>query len=223
MSLKTKITPALLAVSLGAAGTIAPVVANAEVKASIAASNFYLWRGQDVSLGHGAISGDIHYTHSSGLYTGMWTSSEGKSSDDAGNTTTEYDLYLGYGGKAGDLGYDFSVWSYNYPSLANSVTFSDASEFIATLSYSGVSGSVYKSLGGGDMYYTLGYTYEKFSAKVGMWQFDDDTANYSHLDLSYAATDELSFTISKIIDNNDAKSMDEDMLINVAWSKSFDL
>ena len=244
MRVMSKLSPLAVAVSLGVSALAAPVAVNAETSASIAASNFYLWRGQNLNVNGGAaFSGSLDYNHESGLYAGVWTSSEGGAPDGsdeedfpnpraAGNS--EYDLYVGYAGEAGSLGYDVSLWSYEYPEAAGPVSYGDASELIIGLSMADFSFTLYDSLQGGNsyIYYTLGYSYDKFGVTLGTWSFDNEdltkdhkdySSEYQHLDLSFAATDEVTFTLSKVINDDDETTGDTDTLINVSWSKSFDL
>ncbi|MFZ9643138.1 MAG: TorF family putative porin, partial [Candidatus Methylopumilus sp.] len=62
--------------------------------ANVGIFNDYLFRGVSYGKERGAIQGGIDYSHSSGLYLGVWSSSIEKESL-AGNTT-EIDLYGGY-------------------------------------------------------------------------------------------------------------------------------
>ena len=47
-------------------------------------------------------------------------------------------------------------------------------------------------------YITAGYTFGKFGIKYGM--SDNGSDDYSHIDLSFAASDKVSFTASKLSD-----------------------
>ena len=62
-----------------------------EVTASVAVSNMYLWRGNNLGNSTPAISGDINAS-AGGFYGGIW----GSSGDaESGN---EFDVYAGFGG-----------------------------------------------------------------------------------------------------------------------------
>ncbi|WP_421721983.1 TorF family putative porin [Alloalcanivorax xenomutans] len=184
-----------------AAGMIMPGMAAAEISGSLGISNMYFWRGQDISNGAAQVFGSLDYSHSSGLYAGVWGSSK--------TDSTEYDLYVGYGGAFGDLTYDLSYIDYNYPNDTDS----DLAEIVASLGYAGVTFTGYFGVGdyghgsdatdNKDRYYTLGYSYDKYGILVGTWDNDADDTNYTHLDLSYALTDNLSFTVSKVISADD--------------------
>lgn len=69
----------------------------------------YLFRGVEQSLGGGSaqVFGGLDYAHESGLYLGTWASS-------LDGSTYETDLYAGFSGKAGDVGYDVGYIFYGY-------------------------------------------------------------------------------------------------------------
>ena len=101
-----------------AAGLAAPSIAVAEVSGTVGVSNMYFWRGQDLTEGNAQVFGSLDYAHSTGLYAGIWGSSE------LGGT--EYDLYAGYAGSLGDFSYDIAYVDYNYP---NSGEYTDDGEY----------------------------------------------------------------------------------------------
>ncbi|MBR9909892.1 MAG: histidine kinase [Gammaproteobacteria bacterium] len=194
-----KVTQLAAAVALTAGAiSAAPVAMAAETSASVAVASTYLWRGYDLGSGTPAVSGDITVSEG-GFYAGVWGSS--------GDTTagTEYDLYAGWGGEFSGLSVDLSVWNYIYPT-GNGPTpgFADLSEVILTLGFGPVSFSYYDNIAGGSgyEYYTLGGSYEKFSATIGM--HDNPTGDDPlHIDLSYSYNDNLSFTISQIVEDEE--------------------
>lgn len=218
--------------ALAMAGAVAvsnPAVA--EVSASAAVANMYLWRGIDLGDGSAAVSGDLIYSMG-GAYAGIWISS----GDDAlGN---EYDYFVGYGGEAGDFSYDVSLWNYNYsdgsfekPFDQSNDTTGDLSEVIVTLGYGDFSLSYYDNIAGatGYTYTTLSGGVGKFSATVGYHDFDEagpaESDSMTHLDVSYAFNDNLSFTASKVIaqdcdkdDTGCTGTVDEDVKFVVAYS-----
>ncbi|ASP38102.1 histidine kinase [Bacterioplanes sanyensis] len=213
------------------------VQAEVEVSASAAIANMYLWRGQDLGQGVPAVSGDVTASMG-GLYGGVWASS----GDSA--LGQEYDLYLGYGGEAGEFSYDISAWTYVYPGAsedadddgnytrtdARGTTF-DASDLIISVGYGPVSASYYYVLAGDEnaSYATLGGEMGAFAATLGMQMHsEDDSAEYTHLDLSYAYNDNLSFTLSKIIDQDadldkGESGLDEDTKVVVSYSLPIEL
>lgn len=218
------------AVALSAAA-LAPVTAMAGTSATVGVSNFYLFRGLNLSDNAAQLSGSIDYTHDSGAYAGVWVS----------NSTSgqEYDLYLGYATQIAGLDINANLTSYEYPAVVSNgdiqdtQKFGSSSEFILSLGYdlSGlgkVNASVARSLQRNDLYYTLGYGLGKFSATVGAQTFDQDGLNdYTHVDLGYALNDDVSLTITQIVSQDtkrsDGGSLNEDPTINLSWKKKFDL
>lgn len=190
------------AAALGIAGALSPALVNAEVSASAAVASNYMWRGQELFSG-GTISGSLDYAHDSGLYTGLWISSE--------SPTQEYDFYAGFAGEAGEMSYDIGYVDYNYPEL-------DADNFeevYVSLGYMGLGFDGFFGVGetgtgddNKDNYYAFSYTFEQLTATVGMTAADADDSDYTHFDLTYAYNDNLSFLASKVVsaDDNSAVS-----------------
>ena len=197
-----------------------------EVSASAAVSNMYLWRGTDLGQGTGAISGDLTASMG-GAYAGVWASS--------GDITAgqEYDLYVGFGGEVEDFSYDISVWSYVYPGVSledgetEGNTF-ETSELILSAGFMGASASYYHTVSSNPddySYLTLGYGVDAYSVTLGMAMDDVDTG-YTHVDLGYAYNDSLSFTLSKIIDDEaegTVDAQDDDLKIAVTYSLPIDM
>jgi len=192
-TLKLKTLALSLAVAGASFASIAPSVAQAEVSYNAAVSNMYLWRGQDISDGQGVVSGGIDYSHDSGLYAGVWASSEA-----AG---TETDLYAGYGMTSGDFGLNLAYWAYFYPSDGVKDSFdrgegSLLSEYEVTLSYADLSLTTMIDTEDTDLkYYSLNYAIGDFGLHAGMYELGDD--DYTDFNVSYAATENLTFTLSK--------------------------
>lgn len=185
--------------------------ANAEVSGSAAIASSYLWRGYDLGAGHGvpAISGDLHYSNS-GFYGGIW----GSSGDYVNGT--EYDLYAGWGGTAGPVSLDFSYWTYAYPSRKDDnkdpalINPGNLSEFVASVGVGPVSAFLNYNINApglnadgdpanGD------YSYYGLKAKAGAFSFvlghhNDQAAYLTHVDVSYAYNDNLTFTVSEPLD-----------------------
>ncbi|MCK0153235.1 TorF family putative porin [Alcanivorax sp. S6407] len=201
---------AVLASAVAAAVAL-PSMAAAEISGSLGISNMYFWRGLDISNGGAQVAGSLDYSHASGLYAGVWGSSE--------TDTTEYDLYAGYGAEVGGVSFDISYWDYNYPNDTDS----DLEEVIGSIGFAGLTATAYigvGEIGHGQIYdendlvigkapdnesnyFTLGYSYDKYGVTVGTWDNEASDTNYTHVDLSYALTDELSFTVSKIVAADD--------------------
>lgn len=235
MNFTKKLTPMMIAGAMAASAFMAvPMAVQAETSASLGFSNMYLWRGLNLSPNGSVISGSFDYGNE-GFYAGMWTTSE-----DAGSET---DLYLGYGGEISGVTYDVSYWKYLYPEERDagaqiSSGDSDAAEYVISLGYGPVTYTTYlnaDSDNDDNTYSTLSASYEKFTATYGFWDLEnpkDPVPNpdgviadeYTHITLSYAATDDLSFSISKASsDRSDDLGVEEDPLFSVNWGKSFDL
>lgn len=75
----------------------------------------YIFRGISQSQHDPAVSGGVDYSHASGLYAGAWLSTQ-KWVDTGLRTSSdlELDVYGGYKGAAGDIGYDVGVIRYSY-------------------------------------------------------------------------------------------------------------
>ncbi|MEX1033938.1 MAG: TorF family putative porin [Cellvibrionaceae bacterium] len=226
MKLSKTLTCSMAAAAFAASATLAPV-ANAEVEvgASVGISNMYLWRGYDLGFGSAVVSGDIGVSVA-GFHGTVW----GSSGDDFAGT--EYDLIVGYGGSVGDFSYDLSVVSYVYPEgeLAGIDTdLGDFVEAILTLGFGPVSMSYYDNieskpgtyaLGEDYSYFTISADIGDFSVLVGRHDPDGLDDNPTHLDLTYHYNDNLSFTVSKLVADEDTafNTSDKDAHFVVSYS-----
>lgn len=76
----------------------------------------YLFRGVSQTQNGPAIQGGFDYSHASGFYLGTWGSNvDWVSQGYKDNNSMEIDLYGGYKGSAGDIGYDVGLITYYYP------------------------------------------------------------------------------------------------------------
>jgi len=204
----------LLATAIAASALSVPAMADVEVAASVGIASAYLWRGQDLGNGSPAVSGDI-VASSGGAYGGIW----GSSGDDSlGN---EYDLFAGYGTELGDVSVDISVWNYLYPDSGESQgTFGDLSEVILSVGFGPVAVTYYDNVAGatGYSYLTVGAEFGAFSATYGTTSNDDSDDDYAHLDLGYSYNDNLSFTLSQVVDQDDNQGVDDDLNFVVSYS-----
>lgn len=195
-----------MAIVSSAALAVTPATTQAgEVSYNAAVSNMYLWRGINVSNPSPAVFGGIDYAADSGLYIGTWTSSEG-----AFDNSSELDIYGGYAGSAGDFGFDIGYAAYLYPYANKDMfTYSEDSsgngsmlgDYIVGLSFKDFSFTAYinaeTSDSGNNQYYTLDYSVGKFGLHGGINVNDDSGSEYTEFNVSYAATDSLTFTLSK--------------------------
>ena len=209
---------ALAAAVAGSMMMGAATTASAEVSASFAASNMYLWRGINLTEDGAAVSGSLDYSHESGFYAGIWTSTE-----TGGHET---DLYAGFAGEIGGLGYDVAYYYYMYPEDGTDVDIPDnaLADVFVGLSYGPVFANFFQQVDDNadeDLYYQLGFNYEKFTVFYGGWDLENGNDDYSHVQVGYQATDELSFAVSKASDSG--FGVEEDPLFQVTYSLGFDL
>jgi uncharacterized protein (TIGR02001 family) len=82
----------------------------------------YLFRGISQTRHAAALQGGVDYSHSSGLYAGVWGSTISWVKDALGSGGTEIDLYGGYKNTfaGGDWTYDVGLIHYNYPGSGGS-------------------------------------------------------------------------------------------------------
>ncbi len=220
--MKMKKLVAASAVLSAIAGFSVPA-AHAEVAATVGVSNMYYWRGFDLK-GGAALIADVNVS-SNGFIAGAWTSS----GDEA--LGTEYDLYAGYSGSAGDFTYGVSVISYNYASPKASwevapgvfespaVNPGDYIEVAPTLGYGPFKLTYYDAINADHPAFSEDYSYataelnfEKFAVKYGQHMDDGDLVT-SHLDLTYKYNEKLSFTVGKIVNDDDGAVPDDAVFV----------
>lgn len=90
------------------------------VSFNVGVTTDYIFRGVTQSQHDPAISGGVDYSHSSGLYAGTWLSTQKWVSDAfpaapyKTGSDYEWDVYGGYKGAVGDIGYDVGAIHYSY-------------------------------------------------------------------------------------------------------------
>lgn len=128
----------LAALGLLAAGH----AAHAEVTGSITLVSDYDYRGFSQTGEEPAVQLSIDYANDSGWYIGTWGSNIDHFSDGGSRTaSTEVDVYTGFTGTVGDLGWDAGIVYYTYAN-ASDLNFA---EIYGKLSYGIFSGGVYFS------------------------------------------------------------------------------
>lgn len=128
---------------LAALGLIASAsMAQAEVTGTATIVSDYDFRGITQTAEEPALQLSIDYGHESGWYAGVWGSNVDHFSDGGQNTaSTEVDLYTGFRGTAGDLGWDAGITYYTYAGASDL----NYPEIYGKLSYNIFSGGVYYS------------------------------------------------------------------------------
>lgn len=114
--------------ALGASLMLTSVAAQAELSANASITNNYLWRGLTQSLNKPATQGGIDYAAENGFYVGTWISNVEYEADDA--YSYEHDMYFGFSGESGGIGYDVGYLYFNYDENAEF----DFSEIYGSLS-----------------------------------------------------------------------------------------
>jgi uncharacterized protein (TIGR02001 family) len=176
------------------------------VTANVGLYSQYIYRGMTQTKEKPAIQGGFDYSHASGFYLGTWGSNISWL-EDAGVATgasLELDIYGGYKGTAGDLGYDVGLLQYWYPGhYAAGATKANTTEAYGALSYGMFTGklSVVVSDGlfgvpdeRGSWYLDLGANVPlseglTLNAHVGRQAFD--AANASYTDWKLGLTKDL--------------------------------
>ncbi|MCL7750512.1 TorF family putative porin [Guyparkeria hydrothermalis] len=234
----------LIATSIASAVSLSaltlPSVAAAEVSANVGVVSNYFFRGVTQTDDGAAVQGGLDYAHDSGFYAGTWASTV----DFGDGTSYELDLYAGYGGSIGDLGYDVGYIYYAYPDGDDL----DFGEIYGSLSYSyltaGLAYTVNSQATGesafdtGDLYYYAGvdvpFGESGYSGSLyyGYYTFDADSStnelDYGHWSagLSKDAGEFGSFGLNlelADIDENHGFGDDnsDDLKLWISWSKSF--
>jgi uncharacterized protein (TIGR02001 family) len=195
----------------------APVLAG-DLEASAGVANTYLFRGVDVNDGRAQVFGDLTYRSDVGVYVSGWGSS-------AGNGANEFDAVLGFSHDIGPVSVNIGVVNYVYPGDTASDDFGSESEAFIGLGWNGFELYYYDNVASkwehneGYYYVAASYVWKQFAVTLG--HAADDTLqggsanfdgsataisegefSYMHLDFTYAFNDNLSFTVSKIVDRD---------------------
>jgi uncharacterized protein (TIGR02001 family) len=119
---KTKLSALVAALALTGAAQ-----ASAEISGNVSIVSDYAFRGISQTAEKGAIQGGFDYAAESGFYAGTWMSNVEFGTE----SSTEMDLYFGYAGSAGDLGYDVGYFYFDYEGDAEF----DYQEYAVAFSY----------------------------------------------------------------------------------------
>lgn len=210
-------------------------VAAADLTANAGVFSNYIWRGVTQTADAAAGQGGIDWSSDSGLYAGTWLSTI------AGGQ--ELDVYGGFSGEAGGIGYDVGVITYQYPVTPNinftevyaSGTFSMVTLGVAYTVDAGQAndGGVFDK---GDMYVngSIDFTAGKSDVSVyaGSYMFDNDGGTAGNADYMHygASLSKDGFTFA--VDKNDIEAGDalsgmaadvEAVRFTVSYSKDFEL
>ena len=205
-------------------------VAAADLSANATIASNYIWRGVSQTFDQAAGQGGIDWGHKSGFYVGTWVSNVDFAPVERDGY--EMDVYAGFAGEAGSIGYDLGVITYQYPITPN-VNFTEvyvsgtASIVTIGLNYtvdaaSGNDGGVFDS---GDMYVngSLDFAAGKSDVSVyaGSYMFDNDGGTAGDVDyIHYGASigkDGFKFAVDK----NDIDNLPDRSLDNVRFTASY--
>ncbi|WP_317932415.1 TorF family putative porin [Halioxenophilus sp. WMMB6] len=224
-----KLAKTLLASAVAAAAISA--TAQAEISTNIAVASDYVWRGV-TQTGYGAaVSGGIDYSNESGFFAGTWLSNTAFGSN-------EMDLYLGFGGEAGDFGYSVTYNYYTYPTIEDAnfgeILLDFSFQFLsAGLSYTANSDVEEPGIFvEGDLHYYVGASFDlgegwSIGGTYGFYDFDYDgdaavgdvSYGYLQLDLGKSLDDWGDIAVS--LSAADEESGEDDPIVWVSWSKGF--
>jgi uncharacterized protein (TIGR02001 family) len=90
------------------------------VTANVALTSQYVSRGFRQTWGEPALQGGLDYANPNGFFAGTWISSVSHRYIE--NATVEWDLYGGYAGTLGPVGYSGTVFYYKYPGAVYDAT-----------------------------------------------------------------------------------------------------
>ena len=198
------------------------------IDGNIGVTSNYLFRGVTQTGDGAAVQGGLDYGHESGLYVGTWTSNV----NFAGGT--ELDVYGGFSGESGDLGYDVGVTGYLYPEADGDANFA---EVYLGLSYDMLSAGVAYTFWSeidddaftdGDVFFYVSGGYDlaedlSIDLTVGYYAFADAGDSdylYGQLDLTKSTEMFGDFTFSySQADESDLAT--DDPLFLVSWGMGF--
>lgn len=173
--------PRFASLAAGTALLATGTVAQAEITGNAGVVSKYVFRGV-VEDNRTAFQGGLDYGHDSGLYAGTWFSTLNYGEEDP--EANEIDLYGGFSGEAGGLGYDIGLLYFAY--TGDAADASSVPEGTASLSYGPVSLSANVALAtanwtaAGDTYLNASFEQElpsdfTFSANAGYYIYGGDT------------------------------------------------
>lgn len=215
-------------ITLGAAiaAILASGIATAGSSVNAGATTNYLWRGVTQSSDTASVFGGADYAHDSGAYAGIWLGSL------VGGQ--EMDVYGGYAGEIGGIGYDVGVITYQY-TLTPDINFT---EVYLTGSYSIISVGIHSTVDAGaankdaafdegDLYVNASADFDigPFATSVfgGSYMFTNDN-KFGNGDLDYTHYG-ISFTSGEVtvaVEKNSIEG-DETARVVATWSKSWDI
>ena len=211
-------------------------VATADISGNAAIASNYVWRGVSQTENQAAGQGGIDWGNDSGLYAGTWVSNVDFTAA-GGQKGYEMDVYAGFAGEAGSIGYDLGVITYQYP-MEPQINFTEvyvsATASVVTVgaaftvdAASANDGAVFDA---GDIYVngSLDFTAGKSDVSVyaGAYMFDaDGTAgelDYVHFGAS-VSKDGFTFAVDKNDIDGSSASAEDNVRFTASYSMDFEL
>lgn len=198
-----------------------------ELTAFAGVATSYYWRGLQVSDG-AQVWGEATYTLDSGFYGDLWASSEGFGVGPEYDLTAGWTGKLGdLGINVGAVTYIYSKDNSEQGAFDDNDP-ADFSDAFVKLSYGNAFGGVFYNIAQAQSqaWVYAGYTFGKFTPTIGYQEFKDSTQiqpllnpdevalgdpaiygtdnkwSYTYIDLTFAATKNLSFIVSGVIDHS---------------------
>jgi len=194
-------------------------IALADLSANIGMSSDYLVRGSTQTNHASAVSGGMDYNHNSGAYAGTWVANI--------NAGTEIDLYAGYAGDMGSIGYDVGIIHYGYP-IASGAT--DAKEMYVSGSWDFASATLYMNTDSdAGQYLSIDLSHEIAGLSLALHQGStmgvEGADNVSDTSISVGKTvSDWDWNMS-VATNSGVNSANDSTIIQpvISFSRSFDL
>lgn len=210
-----------LSIAVAAAAMGISTTAMAGASANVGVTTDYVWRGWTQNDSNPALSGGLDY-ETNGFYVGTWAANVSNDGDDL-----EVDFYGGYGGEAGDFGYDIGLIAYTYPGAD-----ADFTELYVNGSYKMVSFGLASTISAdnaaseGDLYSYIGMESKMgpfdYSMTIGNTSYDaantDDVLHINYA-MNYAIPDNAG-DLTLAFDRTDEANSSP--IVSLSWSKSFD-
>ncbi|OUS27631.1 hypothetical protein A9Q99_14425 [Gammaproteobacteria bacterium 45_16_T64] len=243
-----------LAVAVTGAMGATQAVAEVDVSASVSVSNLYLFRGIDLGNGRAMVSGDL-IASMNGFYGGVWATSGDQAAGSEYDLFVGYGMefdqisldvsIINYNYPGMDSADQFGDFSEIFLNVGYGPFSFDYQANVADGSYGSADSEKAKAAGvSGFQYYAFNATFKQLTVTLGIADYNDydednpiggasDIAvgdvgtDYSHLDVSYAYNDNLTFTVSKITDQKQLEvsgdttkyeNRDEDPLVVVSYT-----
>jgi uncharacterized protein (TIGR02001 family) len=94
-----------------------------EISANVTLTTDYVFRGVTQTDGDPAVQGGFDYAHPTGFYAGIWGSNVKFPGDP--DFHLEVDVWAGFAGQFGELGWDLGILRYMYPGTGREIDFNE--------------------------------------------------------------------------------------------------